>query len=60
MKKEYAMYRRTYLDVRGSKFVTRTADPVLVRVLARAEGYAMIRELNGVMMAVPEEELEAL
>lgn len=54
--KEIAVYHRPCCRLEGGKFVHYT-EPQVVRVLVRAEGYAMVRQKGCMTHAVPEKEL---
>lgn len=53
---EMAIYHRQDIAIVGGKFVT-TVKPIPVRVLARAEGYAMVRRPGAMPFAVSERDL---
>lgn len=57
-RKEIAVYRRTYATVKDWRFVNEVALEK-VRVMARAEGYAMVRHRGAVPIVVSEKDLEA-
>jgi hypothetical protein len=58
-KKEMAIYNHTRADIERGKFVRRT-EPWEVRVMARAEGYAMVRRPGAMPFAVSEKDLVPL
>jgi hypothetical protein len=55
-KKEMAIHTRHVADIEHGRFVRRTR-PELVRVMARAEGYAMVRLSGCVPFVVSEKDL---
>lgn len=56
--KEQAVYARMFVDAKDGKFVSRIAQEA-VRVMARAEGYAMVRRKGCAPFVVSEKELES-
>lgn len=54
--KELAMHQRRITDVENGKFVSRV-EPRQVRVMARAEGYAMVRLPGCMPFVVSEKDL---
>lgn len=56
MAKEFAIWHRRYIDVENGKFVNKT-EPLRVRVLARAEGYAMVRRPRSAPVVANERDL---
>lgn len=54
MTKEYALYRYTFRERYGAPEQT---NHVLVRVMARAEGYAMVRRRGAAPFVVSERDL---
>lgn len=57
--KEMAIYLRLNVVIREGKFAREIREEE-VRVLARAEGWAMVRVTGGNTFAVPEKELRAV
>jgi hypothetical protein len=57
MKREFAVYRRVDLEVVNGKWADRSTD-VEVRVMARAEGYAMVRNKGCMPFVVSEKHLQ--
>jgi len=55
--KETAVHHRKLMVVEGGKFITRVASE-RVRVLARAEGYVMVRKPHAYPFVVSEKDLE--
>jgi hypothetical protein len=58
-KKEMAIYNRSRVDIEGGKFVEKI-ERCAVRVMVRAEGYAMVRRPGCIPFTVREEELAPL
>jgi hypothetical protein len=56
-KKEMAIYNRWRVDIEGGRFVEKI-ERCEVRVMARAEGYAMVRRPGCIPFAVREKDLE--
>lgn len=59
MKKEMAIYHQEIPHIENGKFVYRTEQRI-VRVIARAEGYAMVRNKGCAPFAVREKDLSAV
>lgn len=59
MRREHAIYQRKTVEVEGGKFVTKTGR-VEVRVMARAEGYEMVRRKGAGPFVVSEKDLEPM
>jgi hypothetical protein len=58
-KREFVTYLRPGLKLENGEFV-KTVTPEAVRVVARAEGYAMVRKKGAMPFAVPERDLRPI
>ena len=58
MKKHFSMYAKDIYVVENGKFVSNKAAPELVRIMAIAEGYAMVRFPCCIPFIVSEKDLQ--